>query len=55
MGESQVSLGTSCATLHDGVAFMEHHEEEQELLKQLQDHLPVMITNLGFQIQCFSY
>jgi hypothetical protein len=42
MSESQATLGTSCATLHDGVAFFEHYEEEQYLLRQLQDHLPVI-------------
>ena len=37
--ESQMTLGSSCATLDDGVRFMDAQAEEQELLKQLQERL----------------
>ena len=35
---SQITLGSSCATLHDGVQHLEKWEEEQQLLHELQDH-----------------
>ena len=34
--ESQQTLGTSCATLHDGIAHLDLFSEEQDLVKQLQ-------------------
>ena len=34
---SQLTLGSSCATLQDGLAYMANVEDEQSLLKQLQD------------------
>ena len=37
MEGSAMSLGTSCATLQDGVLFMDGAAEEQALLRELQD------------------
>ena len=39
MEGSSATLGSSCATLQDGVKFMEECGQEEMLLKELQDPL----------------
>lgn len=38
MGSSE-TVGTSCATLHEGSAYLERWQQEQELLRELEDHI----------------
>lgn len=37
MSQSTATLGSSCATLQDGVIYLNHMDEEQDLLRQIQD------------------
>ena len=34
MSQSQATIGSSCATLQDGVEHLESHKDEQQLLKE---------------------
>jgi hypothetical protein len=37
MSGSMATLGSSCATLQDGVVYLQHMDDEQDLLRQIQD------------------
>ena len=39
MAVSSATLGSSCATLQDGIKFMEECGQEEALMKELQDPL----------------
>ena len=39
MSRSMATLGSSCGTLQDGVIYLNHMDEEQDLLRQIQDRL----------------
>ena len=45
---SSQTLGTSCATFHDGVQYLEYNAEEQSLLLQLQETCESYHVFLGY-------
>ena len=55
MSQSQATVGSSCATLQDGLDHLDHHKDEQALLKELQDHShSIPFTNVSTHTWCQS-